>query len=105
MHTWNLRELVKNEYLPTDSWKAVEYDCLNDLGFELDGLHSMSFDYDEEYGGKRRKLYIEIKRKVSDDLDGEWIVTISRGKNKTSTKQFQSYDKLIDFIHLIFNKV
>ena len=100
-HTISLKSLMDNIYVPTDDWRAVEYDGLDDLDFELTGINSMSFEYNEVRGGEKKQLFIEVKKKKG----GNWTVKVSRGRDgKNVIKEFKTYADMLKFVHDIFNK-
>ena len=99
----SLKNLLDGEFIPTDDWKAIEFDGLDDLEFKLAGVYSMEFEYDDTFGGDKKQLFIEVKKRKK----GNWIVKISKrrgGEKKPVVKEFKTYKAMLDFIHAIFQK-
>jgi alpha-galactosidase/6-phospho-beta-glucosidase family protein len=101
-HMLSLKELMNTDFIATDDWRAFEFDGLDDLDFELAGINSMTFEYEDVVDGKRKYLYIEVMKKK----DNKWTVKIKSQKNQSDaeTKEFDSYKGMLDYVHSIFQK-
>ena len=100
-YQFTLTELLNREYITTDDWKAVEFDGLDDLGFVLDGIYSMSFEYEQLIDGSVKKLNISVAKKQQN----KWVVKYKTEKmQQFEEREFDSYSNMLKFVYDMFNK-
>ena len=99
-HFLKLKELVTSDRVATDDWKAVQYDALHDLGFEIDDIYNMEFEHEERIDGKDKYITIKIHKK-----EDCWVMEIKTRRDVGFTKrEYKNFKTLIDVIHKIFEK-
>ena len=100
-HTLTLKNLLENDKIATDDWKATEYDMLHDLEFELDGLFEMNFEHEYIIDGDEKYLSMKVYK----NKDKTWTLEIKNNKEKPGVKRiYKSFNKMMEIIHGIFNK-
>jgi hypothetical protein len=99
MTPFKLKHLMESDMLPPDDWGIHEWDSLNDLGFESDGMFKMKFEHEEVVNGDEKELELVVYKKK----DGWYLESKINGKSEP-TLRFNQNGSMLTRIHDIFEK-
>lgn len=99
MNIFGMKRLVETDMLSPDEWEIHEWDGLNDLGFESNGMFKMEFEHTDVVNGEEKSLKLIVYKKK----DGWYLEHEENGKS-LPTLRFKQNGSLLTKIHDIFEK-
>lgn len=99
MNMFGMKRLMESDMLPPDEWEIHEWDGLDDLGFESNGLFKMVFEHEDTVNGDEKKLKLTVYKKK----DG-WYLEHEAGGKTLPTLRFKQSGSMLNKIHDIFEK-
>jgi hypothetical protein len=99
MNMFGMKRIMESDMLSPDEWEIHEWDGLDDLGFESNGMFKMVFDHEDVVNGDERKLELTVYKKK----DGWYLEQKIDGK-VGDTLRFKQNGSLLTKIHDIFEK-